>query len=322
MGSHQTLEQKLATSGSVDFSYNALQLLEGAYSDIGVKSADRPLTAYQITQGLLKLNLLVKQLTTSDFAPGLKMWSRKRAYVFLQKDQAQYNLGPSGDNATASYVTTTISANEAAGQTALSITSETGITAADSIGIQLNTGYIQWTTVVSAASGSVTVTDALTSAADAGNRVFAYTTKMRRPLEILTALVRDTDDQDYPIYEMDVYEYESIADKESEGTPSKQYYEAQLTNGVLYLNRTPDDVTKVIRLVYLSPLEDLDATTDDIDCPQIWFKPIQAQLSIDLCPTFNRPITDALKLMRDEAMMIAKNADPEATTISFQPGLD
>jgi hypothetical protein len=322
VGSHQTLEQKLATSGSVDFSYNALQLLEGAYSDIGVKSADRPLTAYQITQGLLKLNLLVKQLTTSDFAPGLKMWSRKRAYVFLQKDQAQYNLGPSGDNATTSYVTTTISANEAAGQTALSITSETGITAADNIGIQLNTGYIQWTTVVSTASGSVTVTDALTSAADAGNRVFAYTTKMRRPLEILTALIRDTDDQDSPIYEMDVYEYESIADKESEGTPSKHYYEAQLTNGVLYLNRTPDDVTKVIRLVYLSPLEDLDATTDDIDCPQIWFKPIQAQLSIDLCPTFNRPITDALKLMRDEAMLIAKNADPETTTISFQPGLD
>jgi hypothetical protein len=311
----------MATSGSVDFSVNALTMIEDAFENIGVKSYDRPLTVNEITIGLRKANLIAKQwMGSSDFAPGLKMWTRKRGYIFLQKDQGSYSLGPSGDNATASYITTTLSAAEAAGQTTLSVTSETGITASDYIGIELNTGYIQWTTVSSTASGTVTIpASGLTSAASTGNRVFAYTSKLRRPLEIVTAVIRDVDGSDSPITDMDIYDYESISVKGTDGTPAKLYYEAQTINGVIYFDVQPDDVTKVVRIVYLSPIEDLDAITDDLDMPQVWYRPFSAQLSIDLCIPYDRPVTPQLRQLRDESLSIAQNADPETTQIYFQP---
>lgn len=313
----------MATSGSVDYSVNALTVLTDAYENIGVKSVDRALSANEITTGLRKLNLLSKQwMGSNDYAPGLKMWTRKRGYIFLQKGQGSYSLGPSGDNATSSYVTTTLSAAEALGQTALSITSETGITAADIIGIELDSGSIQWTTVVSTGTGSVTVTDALTGAAASGNRVFAYTTKIRRPLEILTAVLRDTDGNDVPVRPMDVYKYESIPLKGADGDPVQFYYETQRTNGVIYFDSEPDDVTKVVRIVFLSPIEDIDAVTDDIDMPQVWYRPLCAQLSINLCVPFNRPVTPALQQERDESLAIAQNADPDTTTIFFQPNAE
>jgi hypothetical protein len=313
----------MATSGSVNYSVTALDVIQDAYENIGVASADRALTAAEVTLGMRKLNLIVKQWQgKNDFAPGLKMWSRKRGYVFLQKNQGSYELGPSGDHATASYVSTTISATEAAGQTALSITSESGISASDNIGIELDSGSIQWTTVASTGSGTVTVNAALTGQASAGNRVFAYTTKLRRPLEIVTAVLRDTDTQDTPITPMLLEDYEALQDKTDDGDPSQYYYEAQLTDGVLYLDREPDDVTKVIRIVYLSPIEDLDVTTDEVDYPQVWFRALSAQLSIDLSVPYSRPVSQTLQNLRDESLSIAQNADPETSEIYFQPGLE
>jgi hypothetical protein len=313
----------MATSGSVNYSVTALDIIQDAYENIGVASADRALTAAEITLGMRKLNLIVKQWQGSnDFAPGLKMWSRKRGYVFLQKNQGSYELGPSGDHATASYVSTTISVTEAAGQTALSIISESGISASDYIGIELDSGSLKWTTVVSTGSGTVTVTDALTGQASAGNRVFAYTTKLVRPLQILTAVLRDTNTQDTPIYPMLLDSYESLPDKTSDGDPAFFYYESQLTDGVFYLDREPDDVTKVIRIVFLRPIEDLDVTTDDVDYPQVWFRALSAQLSIDLSVPYSRPVSAVLASIRDESLAIAQNADPETSEIYFQPGLE
>jgi hypothetical protein len=59
-------------------------------------------------------------------------------------------------------------------------------------------------------------------------------------------------------------------------------YEATLTNGTLYLNSEPSDVTKVIRVVFLGTLEDFDAISDTPDYPQEWFRPLKFQLAVDL----------------------------------------
>ncbi len=66
---------------------------------------------------------------------------------------------------------TTISVNEAGGQTVLSVTSETGFTVGAPIGIRLNDGTQHVTTVVSTAAGEITITTALPSASDAGKVV-------------------------------------------------------------------------------------------------------------------------------------------------------
>ena len=152
-----------------------------------------------------KLNMLCKQwMGTPDYAPGLKTWTNKRAYLFLQKGEGVYTLGPTTTATGAtnkwatSYVTTTIGAAEAAGQTVLTMTDGSIFSDTNRIGIQLNTGYIQWTTVSGAPSGNdVTVAVALTSAAAAGNRVFGYATTAqgRRPLDILCRFARHEHDR-------------------------------------------------------------------------------------------------------------------------------
>lgn len=301
---------------------NARDIVKAALRAIRVLGENDDPTDAALTNGAEALNFMVMQWKgAADFAPGLKMWSRKRGYVFLQKDQGSYSLGPSGDNTTLSYVSTTISANEAAGQTVLSVTSSTGMTAADKIGIELNSGSIQWTTVSSTGAGTVTVGDALTGAADSGNRVFAYTTKIVRPLSIVTAVLRDTDSNDSPMESMDVYEYEQNPAKTSDGTPSKYFYEPQLTNGVLYLNFQPDDVTKVIRIVFLSDIELFDVYGDTPDYPTVWYNALKWGLAKELAPGNGVNLwTPAHEDNFLSALSIARNSDPDSTTMYFEPG--
>lgn len=312
----------MASSGVVTFSVNELDIVRDALEEIQVLGVGRTPKSAMIDRARRKLNMIVKQWAGStDFAPGLKMWTRKRAYLFLQKGQHAYSLGPSGDHASESYVTTTLTANASLGASTITVASASGISSGQNIGILLNTGYFQWTTVNGAPAGSVvTLTATLTAAAASGARVFVYTSKMRRPLEVLTAVTRDTNSQDVAFSgEMILEQYEAIPDKTATGTADLLYYEAQLTNGVLYLNRTPDDVTKVIRLVYLSPPEDFTATTDTADFPQVWFRPLCLELAINLAPGYGFPVTPELKGLRDEALKIAREANPETSIASFNP---
>ncbi len=72
---------------------------------------------------------------------------------------------------------TTLDANEASGQTVISVTSETGFSATDAVGIRLNDGKEHRTTVASTAAGTITIDDALPSAADSG-KTFLKTKKL------------------------------------------------------------------------------------------------------------------------------------------------
>ena len=281
----------MASSGSVDFTINRDQILEGAYQVIGVLAQGQTMTAQHISDGSLWLNMVVKQWQgMADFAPGLKVWSRKRGYMFLQYHQHEYSLGPSGDHATSTYYQTTISSAEAAGQTTISVTSTTSMTAADKIGIVMNSGGIHWSTISSTGAGPVVViADALAGAAAAGNVVFWYTTKMRRPIQILTAELRYVNGsvtQDTPIDMLSLDQYESIAVKNTQGTPTAVFYEAQLTNGVLYTNAEPVQYDRVIRFVFLSNIEDFDSATDTPDYPQEYLLALVMETAKYLAPVY------------------------------------
>lgn len=312
----------MSTSGSVDFTVSRNEILQSAYEVIGTIAQGQTMSASHIDVGQRWLNLQVKQWQGSaDFAPGLKVWSRKRGYIFLQKGQASYSLGPSGDHTATSYSQTTLSGAEASGQTVLSVTTNTGMTAADYIGIVLDTGSIHWTTIVSTSGGPlVTITTQLPSDAASGNTVYWYTTKMRRPISILMAEMRDSSVVDTPMTPLSLEQYESITNKTADGQPTSYYYEAQLTNGVLYLNSEPTDVEKVIRVVFLSNIEDFDAAADTPDYPQEWNLALVMQTGKLLAPVYGAKWTDDMEANRKEAVAIAKNLNPETTELYFQSG--
>jgi hypothetical protein len=313
----------VATSGSVNFSVTRNDIIYGAMRQIGALGTGETPTSNEIDDSAQALNMLVKQWQgIQDFAPGLKVWSRKRATLFMTDGDVEFDLGPSGDHWTASYVETTISVAEAAGQTAISVTSETGISASDYILIEQDDGTFHESTVASV--GPLTINAALAGAAAAGRKVFAYTTKARRPLKILTAVVRDANGIDTPITEITLEEYEAIGDKSTADGPLMYLYEQQLTNGVLYLDSATDNILKKLRVVYLSPIEDFDALTDEPDYPQEWFRALKFGLAVDLWPEFKgtADIPSALKVLRDEAVSMAQRAYPARSVQFFQPGLD
>lgn len=313
----------MASSGSVDFSVSRDDIIKLAYQQVGLLRIGETPSAEKLNTGANWLNLIVKQWQgTADFAPGLKVWSRKRAYLFLQKNTGSYALGPSGTHWTGSYSSTTISATEAAAQTVLSVTSSTGMSNADNIGIELDDGTLHWTTISSSGVGTVTVASGLASQASSGSRVFWYTTKARRPIRILTAVLRDSDGKDTPLDVMNLEKYERISDKSADGEPCSIFYEAQLTDGVLYTDVQPSDVTKVIRCVFLSNIEDFDSATDTPDYPQEYYLSLVMELSKYLAPIYGREFTQTMMDNRNNAVAIAKNLNPEEVDVYFEPGRD
>lgn len=312
----------MTTSGTTTYSVNESEIIQDAFETAEIYAAGETVSTDDYSLARRKLNMLAKQLSGStDFSTGMKLWARKTGYLFLAKDTGTYSIGPSGDHCTESYSQTTLSASAAGGAGTITVASATGIATTYHIGVELDDGSIQWTTVNGAPVGTVvTLTASLTGAASSGNVVFCYQTKARNPLELLSVVRRNKNGQDTPVaFDMSVAEYEAIADKSADGTPSRLYWEHGLTNSSIKLDVQPDTPTDVLRIVFLSPAEDYSATTDTLEYPQAYYRFISAQLACDLCLPFGKEISASLKLLRDESQRIAQNSDPQTSFHSFEP---
>jgi len=271
----------MATSGSVNFAITRNDILKHALLKIGAIAADETPTNAEYADAAITLNMMLKAWGSSFY-----LWGQQQATLFLQSNTHQYALGPSGAHGTHSYTRTTISADEASGQTVLSVTSETGMSASDYINIVLDDGTSHWTTIASV--GTLTVDDALPSAASSGNSVYFYTTKMHRPLRLIKAYLSDlsTSNQDLPVDIIDRDRYFEIYDKTQDSTPNMVYYDPQLTNGQLYTNYEQTNMNEHLKLIYQRPLEDFDASTDNPDVPQEYYEQLVYGLAIRLAPEY------------------------------------
>lgn len=314
----------MATSGSTNYSVTASNVITEALELIGVLEAGGTVTANDEASCLRTLNLMVKQWSANfDFAPGLKAFCRKRGYMFLQSGQSSYSLGPSGDNATLAYVTTTVRVAATTSATTIEVGSTTGMTNSDYIGIELDSGAIQWSVLTITDSDTLTIpATGLTSAASAGNRIFTYTTKLVRPLYIESAVLRDTSGSDSPLYPMTPEFYEGITNKGEDADAAFYLYENALTNGRLQLDTEPDDVTKVVRLTFMAPVEDLDAVANDIAYPQEWFSAIAIGLAKRVAPKFGHPWGQDMESQYMEALSMARGSYADTSEDYFQPGLE
>lgn len=316
----------MASSGSVNFTVNRDEIIKAALRKIGSLSRGVTAPAADIADGAQALNLIVKQWQgKADFAPGLKVWTRKRGYLFPALDTAEYTIGPNGTHATSSFRQTTLSAAEAAGQTALSLTSITGIADNDYLGVRLTDGSIHWSQVNGTpAAGVATIDDALASGAASGATVYTYTTKLLLPLSLISLRRRNTAGSESPLYVYrTVEEYEEgILDKTQSGTPTAALYERGITDGTLRFNYKISDTTDIYDLTFLRAVEDFDASTDTPDYPQEWYRALVYQLAKDLAPEKGKDWSDTNESNRVEALAIARHVDPENTNVCFEPERD
>jgi hypothetical protein len=325
----------VSTSGSWDFSLTAAQIITEAAENLGIISAGETIASADQTTLLRSLNIVAKELQgTADGSPGLKVHLRQRIALFLAKGQQTYLIGPASTDArsSAQWGLTTLSAAEASGQTALSITSNTDttsfpgttvtMTASDIIGIELDDGTIHWTTISGTPTTTATVVDQLPSAAASGNYVWWFTSRAQRFTNIESAVLRDENGNDVPldIY-VDARQYDQgVVSKYADGTPTALLVEPLRINTRITLNNQPTDVTDQIILTVLYPTEDYDAATDDVAFPQEWLGYLSWDLTLRGCPKFGKTWTPEMQANYLNAKSRAVGLNPEMSTLYFQPG--
>jgi hypothetical protein len=267
----------MATSGTISFNMTRTQIIERAYKFIKALGTGQSLSAAMEQDASEFLNMMIKAWQADD----LYMWTQGTGYLFLASGTANYAIGSSGTHATASYVKTTLTATAAAAATTLTVSSIAGISASDNIAVILDTGAIFWTTVSGAPSGStVTLASGLPTAAASGRYVFAYTTKLARPLEIEQAWLRDVSDTDTMITLKSQEHYFELPNKLSVGTPTFLTYNPNRTGtGTISIWPTPSDLTDVVCFRYRRVIEDMTSGADDADFPQEWLLPLSYNLA-------------------------------------------
>lgn len=318
----------MATSGSYDFSVTRDNIIVDAYGAIGVGDEGEAISGDMSVRAARLLNMIVQQLSgRSDRAPNMKMWTREHATLFIQKSQSSYDLGPATTDDYACHdseiVSTTLSASASAGASTLTVTSITGMADGDFILTMLSSGSWDQNTINGTPSGStVTLTNTLGGAAASGAQVYVFTNRIQKPLDILMVNRRDESGDDCEMNKLFLKEYFRLPDKDQTGEPTSWYYEEKLSNGKLYLDSAPNNALDLIKFVYLRPIQDFDAATDNAEFPKVWYRALVYMLAVDLAVMLGIPVSQELKELKGEAMEIARNEDPDEVLMFFEPGRD
>lgn len=308
----------MTTSGSVDYNRTATQIVNRAMRLMGVLSQEETPTAAELADGLEALNMMIK----SWAAQGINLWKQEDLIVWLVVGTTKYTLSSSGDHAATSWVRTTLSADAAASATTITVASITGISASDNLGIVLDDGTLQWTTVSGAPSGStVTPAAVLASAASSGNQVWAYTTKAVRPMRLDVPRRRDGSLQDTPLFMVSRQEYFDTPNKTTQSPPVNCYYDPQLSQGELHVWPAPDDVDDTLLFSAKMPIEDFDALTNTPDFPQEWLNALAWGLADEMALEYEIPAErhGRINAKSNELRLALEVWDNEDVSIMMQP---
>lgn len=279
----------MTTSGSVDFTMTANQLVTASFKKLGIIAAEQPIQAHMMQDGTQALNLMLK----SWQAQGLHLWLNEEGIVFFDVGKTDYLLGPSGDEATTldDFVGTATTSALSASTVVIPVSSSSGMTANDKVGIKLDNGTRQWSTISSVDSSTqITIADGLSSAAASGNTVFTFTDLIDRPLRVLSARRKTYgDDNEIQTSKWARQEYFDQVNKESQGAFINWYYSPLLTNGRFYIWQTASNADDYARITFERPIEDIDVSTETLDIPVEWLDTVIYNLSARLTDDYKVP---------------------------------
>ena len=321
----------MTTSASWNFSMTAAQVIQSAFEDLGVVVAGGTVQTADSTMALQRLNMIVKQLQSdSDFTPGLKVWTRQRITLFQALGQQTYLIGPASTDSRASTQVgrTTVSSAANAAATVISITANTDntsypgititMTSGDFVGIQLNDGTIQWTTISGTPGITMTVNNALTAASSVGKFVWWFTSRAQRFPFIEFAALRDSNFNDTPL---DIYtqvqQYEATVAKFADADPTVILVEPLRLNTRITLNSQPVNIEKQIFMTVLYPAEDYTSSANDIAFPQEYYRMLSWELAWAISPSKGR-WTQTMQDNLNDARLKARSLNPEKSILYFQ----
>ena len=311
----------MATSGSINFTQTRDEIIKDAFILLGVYGEQEAVRGGDNALASRTLNAMIKAWQ----GRGINLFAQTEATIFLEKAQVKYSLnGTSGDQASneTGIVETDMTAASILGASTVDVTSVTGMTAGDVIGVVLDDGTMDWDTIASIATLEVTLTGTLTSAAAKGNRVYTYTTLLARPMDITDIRLRNDGDTDRTITRISREEYFGMSNKTSQSTPTMYFYDRQNTTGYLYVWPAPDTPNDRLKVTYIRTLEDFDSSSDNPDLPQEWIEAMKYQLAVRLAPAFGKDQKLAsLAPLASSMLESMLEWDNEHTSLSVTPDM-
>ena len=267
----------MSTSGSSNFSTTRNEIIRHALLHMGQIGTNETPSSEMVSDMAHMINAMIKAWQ----ARGIHVWTTSEATLFPQPGQIRYQAGTgSSDHITETYYETTISADEASGQTILSVTSTADMTNGDYIGVVLDDGTLHWSTIASTTATTVTINDAIVDDVAASNKVFNYTSKIVQPLRVVDYRRYDIDaETDAPILDIARLDYNRLPSKTAAGSMSQVFYDRQLTMGYLNIWQVPSTVSELLKFTWHKPLQDFDASSDNPDLPQEWIMAIEFNLA-------------------------------------------
>jgi hypothetical protein len=277
----------MSTSGSTNYSitrsdiiYDALALLEVTGSDSTVAAPEDDALCARF------LNRMVKHWLVM----GLNLWLQQTATIFLNPNQNTYTLynNAAADHAAVTSVTTTTTSAASLGASSVVVASVTGMTNGDNIGVVLDTGAIQWTTITNISTLTLTLNNTLTATAASGNKVYTFTTFLDKPLDILQATYKYSSGIEIPMRKISTEEYFNMPNKTNIGTSVMYAVLPGRTSTQVYLYPTPTNANDTMQIKFSRFSQDLDSTTDEPDFPIEWADALIYNLALRVAPIYGK----------------------------------
>lgn len=146
----------------------------------------------------------------------------------------------------------------------------------------------------------------------------SQTVDMQLPVRVLGVTMVDANNNRTVLNPMSLADYENIGDYTDTGTPTEWFYERGTTTGTLYLDKTPTDNTKDFIILYVRPIQDMDANTDDFEFPQEWYRALKFNLAVEIASEFGRDASPIIPLAM-QSLEIANSVVPESDDTFFEP---
>lgn len=324
----------MALSASFDFTVARSDIIPAALRKLGVLAEGQSASTNQTTYASLALNVMLKAWQSD-----VPIWYVKTGYIYPLHNVNTYSLANSGGgHFSEELIITKLTAAAAASATALTVSTTAGIDVvgttanSDQIGIELDDGTIDWTTI-SAGGGttSLTIATGLSSAASSGNRVYAYTSKGHRPEKILDVWrVESVTQNRVPLTNTPISDLRGISNLTSEGQPTIYSYIETTTAtpgtdaGTFTFWPRWADGASYLEVRFQHPFDDMDADANNLAFPAAWYEAVIYGLALRLTDEYQVPdnvykrIQGAATFAREMAM----EATTEGTSIYVRPAKD
>ena len=314
----------MSTSGSVNYTQTRNEIIQDALALIGVYGIGRTISAEDMQFSSNMLNKMVKTYQ----ADGLHLWAKEEGYLFLADNTAEYALSSDSTSARACLradaVISELSVAAAASATSLTVESTTGMATSDIIGVVGDDDTVTWTTISTIpTSTTLTIGTGLSAASAVGNSVYTFTSRINKPLRILS-MRRVTGGPDSPnsvaMNMLSHQEYFDLPNKNTNSEPNSFYYNPDLTTGKLFLYPRPSDPEVYLEFTFERMIEDFDASTDNPDFPSEWLECLTYQLATRLAPAFGKSnMLMAISPLAEALYEKVSGFDCEAGSISISP---